>query len=106
MSNIFFLLFAIAIIVFAIVKTIYYFIEKRKIFESCRQVNSFEIRKLSGSILIDGTYRKRWEWCTFDLLINENSIFLFTAGFSLVPLKIINLLFSNKDKKIHEILYF
>ncbi|WP_312901936.1 hypothetical protein [Chryseobacterium taichungense] len=99
MSNTFFILFVIAIFVFAIGKTIYYFIEKKKIFESCRQSNSIEIKNISGTIFIDGGNRKRWEWCIFHLLINENSIFLFTVSFGLIPLKIINLLFSNKNRK-------
>jgi hypothetical protein len=39
------------------------------------------------------------ELCTFTLLINENSIFLFALSFSFIPLQVINLLFSNKNRK-------
>jgi len=94
-----FLYFFIGFVLFAIGKSIYYFIEKKTILENYKQVNSVEFKNISGTIFTDGGNKKRSEWCNFDLLINENSIFLFAASFSFIPLKIINLLFSNKNRK-------
>lgn len=82
MSNTFFLLFTAAIFIFAIGKSIYYFLEKNKILKICRHTNSIELKNISGTIFTnEGTFKKKYEWCSFDILINDNSIFLFSKGF-------------------------
>ncbi len=99
MNNTFFLIFIIGLCLFAIGKTIYYFIEKKKVLTTCKNPDSIEIKNITGTIFTDGGNNKRLELCTFNLLINENSIFLFTLSLSFMPLHIINLLFSNKNRK-------
>lgn len=100
MSNTFFLLFTAAIFIFAIGKSIYYFLEKNKILKICRHTNSIELKNISGTIFTnEGTFKKKYEWCSFDILINDNSIFLFSKGFSVIPFKVFNLLFSNSNRK-------
>ncbi len=100
MSNTFFLLFTAAIFIFAIGKSIYYFLEKNKILKICRHTNSIELKNISGTIFTnEGTFKKKYEWCSFDILINNNSIFLFSKGFSVIPFRVINLLFSNSDRR-------
>lgn len=92
--------FLTAVILFSAGKSIYYFIEKDKILKDCRALNSIEFKNITGALFTDeGTFKKKYEWCSFDLLINENSIFLFITGFSFIPFKVTNLLFSNSNKK-------
>lgn len=99
MSNTFFLLFTAAIFIFATGKSIYYFLEKNKILDTCKTADTIELKNISGTIFTDeSTFKKKYEWCSFDILINDNSIFLFSKSFSLTPFRIINLLFSNSNK--------
>lgn len=99
MSNLIFSCFFLALFTFAIGKTIYYFAEKNKIIKTCKLADTLELKNISGTIFTDeGTFKKKYEWCSFDLLINDNSIFLFAKSFSLTPFRIINLLFSNSNK--------
>lgn len=99
MNNNFFLVFVIGFCLFAIGKTIYYFIEKKKVLTTCKNSDSIEIKNINGTIFTDSGNKNRLELCTFTLLINENSIFLFALSFSFIPLQVINLLFSNKNRK-------
>ncbi|AZA53673.1 hypothetical protein [Chryseobacterium sp. G0201] len=91
--------FIIVFFLFAIGKSVYYFIEKKKILKNCKQTNSIELKNISGTIFTDQGNKKNFEWCSFNLLINENSIFLFSTSFHFIPLKTTNLLFSNKNRK-------
>lgn len=100
MSDLIFPLFFIVLFAFAIGKTIYYFVEKNKIVETCKLADTVELKNISGTIFTDeGTFKKKYKWCSFDILINNNSIFLFSKGFSVIPFRVINLLFSNSDRK-------
>ncbi|WP_415326096.1 hypothetical protein [Chryseobacterium sp. MMS23-Vi53] len=99
MSDIIFPCFVAGLILFFIISNIYFFIEKRKILANCKLENSIELKNISGTIFTDEGRNKRLEWCTFKLLINENSIFLFSASFGFIPFKTTNLLFSNKNRK-------
>ncbi|MCJ8155471.1 hypothetical protein MKJ01_17065 [Chryseobacterium sp. SSA4.19] len=99
MSNTIFFCFIIGFILFAIGKTIYFFIERKKILKTCKQINSIELKNINGTIFTDAGRNKRFEWCLFNLLINDNSIFLFSLSLSFIPLKITNLLFSNSKRK-------
>jgi hypothetical protein len=91
--------FIIALVLFVIISNIYFFIENRNILATCKSENSIEFKNISGTIFTDGGRNKRLEWCIFNILINENSIFLFSRGFSFIPFKTTNLLFSNKNRK-------
>jgi hypothetical protein len=99
MSDIIFPCFITGLIVFVIAINIYFFIEKRKILASCKLASSIELKNISGTIFTEEGIKKKFEWCSFNLLINENSIFLFSTSFSYIPFKTINLLFSNKNRK-------
>ena len=58
-NNIFFY-FLIAFILFAIGKSIYYFVEEKKILKNCKQINSIELKNINGTIFTDeGTFKKR-----------------------------------------------
>ncbi|WP_294287547.1 hypothetical protein [uncultured Chryseobacterium sp.] len=100
MPDLIFPLFFILLFAFAIGKTIYYFVEKNKIVETCKLADTVELKNISGTIFTnEGTFKKKYEWCSFDIMINNNSIFLFSKGFSAIPFRVINLLFSNSDRK-------
>lgn len=100
MSDLIFPFFFIVLFAFVIGKTIYYFVEKNKIIETCKLADTVELKNISGTIFTnEGTFKKKYEWCSFDILINDNSIFLFSKGFSVIPFRVINLLFSNSDRK-------
>ena len=98
-DNIFFY-FIIAFFLFAIGKSIYHFIEKKKILANYKQLNSIEINNISGSIVTtSGMLRQRFEWFTFDILINQNSVFLFPKSFYFIPSRAINLVYSTANNK-------
>ena len=44
--------------------------------------------------------KKKIHLCSFDLLINDNTIFIFRKSFYVIPMRKINLNFSNSDKKL------
>ncbi|MFC5873909.1 hypothetical protein SAMN05443633_101159 [Chryseobacterium arachidis] len=98
MSDLFFLCFVAGLVLFAVGKCIYFFIEKKKIVASCKLPASIELKNISGTIFTDAGRNKRFEQCFFHILINENSIFLFSIGFSFIPNKVTNLLFSNSNR--------
>lgn len=92
--------FFIASIFSAIIVGIYYFIQKKNIIKNYRQENSLELKNISGTIITDkGFLSWGMELGTFDLLINDNSIFLFLKSFGFIPGRITNLFFSNSNRK-------
>lgn len=44
--------------------------------------------------------KKKIQICSFDLLINDNTIFIFPKSFYVIPMRKINLNFLNSDKKL------
>ncbi|KQT26004.1 hypothetical protein ASG22_04745 [Chryseobacterium sp. Leaf405] len=95
-----FLYFFIGFVLFAIGKSIYYFIEKKTILENYKQVNSIEFKNIYGTIVTkSGMLRQRFEWCKFDILVNQNSVFLFTKNFYFIPSRLINLVYSTSNNK-------
>jgi hypothetical protein len=92
--------FFIASICSTIIVGIYYFIQKKNIIKNYRQENSNELKNISGTIITDkGFLSWGMELGTFDLLINNNSIFLFLKSFGFIPGRITNLFFSNSNRK-------
>lgn len=83
-----------------ILSIVYFSIQKRNILANYKQSDSKEIKNISGSIVTkSGTLRQRFEWCTFDILINQNSVFLFPKSFYFIPSRPINLVYSTVGNK-------
>ena len=100
MSDYIFSYFFIALFAFAIGRTIYYFVEKNKIVETYKLADTVELKNISGTIFTnEGTFKKKYEWCSFTLLINRNSLFIFPKDFYFIPSRSINIIFSNSDRK-------
>jgi hypothetical protein len=95
-----FLYFIIVSILLAVGKSIYFLNEKKKILTNYKLPNSIELKNISGTIFTDKGFLS-WglEFGTFDLLINDNSIFLFMKSLGFIPSRITNLIFSNSNRK-------
>lgn len=90
-----------AVILSLIVSVVYFFFEKRKIIENYTESNSKQLKNITGLIILDGgSLKKRIQFCNFDLLINESTIFIFPRSFYFIPMRKINLNFSNSSKKL------
>lgn len=90
-----------AIILSLIISVIYFFFEKRKIIKNYSVSNSKYLKNIRGLIISDGGYlQKKIQLCSFDLLINDNTIFIFPKSFYVIPMRKINLNFLNSDKKL------
>ncbi|AZA73631.1 hypothetical protein [Chryseobacterium indoltheticum] len=90
-----------AIILSLMISVIYFFFEKRKIIKNYSVSNSKYLKNIRGLIISDGGYlQKKIQLCSFDLLINDNTIFIFPKSFYVIPMRKINLNFSNSDKKL------
>lgn len=98
MPNIPFLFCIIAFILVPIAVSIYFSIEKNKILKHYKHTNSRELKNITGTTVTDKAFLN-WnlEFNTFDLLINNNSIFLFVKSYGFIPKRITNLLFSRSD---------
>ncbi|WP_045493967.1 hypothetical protein [Chryseobacterium sp. StRB126] len=97
-----FFYFIIAGLLFFVISGVFFFIQKDKIIEKYRQPDAVILKKIYGTITTvhKGTlhYNKRFQWCSFDILLNENSIFLFPRSFYIVPRGCINLKFRSNAK--------
>jgi len=94
MPNTLFPFFIAALILFPIVFGIYLSIQRQKILTT----NSRELKNIYGSTVTDkGFLSWNLEFNTFDVLINDNSIFLFVKVYGFIPIRITNLLFSRSD---------
>ncbi|KIC64786.1 hypothetical protein [Chryseobacterium taiwanense] len=90
--------FIAALILFPIALGIYFSIEKQKILTRCKLTNSRELQNIYGTTVTDkGFLNWNLEFNTFDVLINDNSIFLFVKAYGFIPIRITNLLFSRSD---------
>lgn len=92
--------FVPAAILIMIIAVLFFVIEKRKIIKNYRQVDSKELKNVTGLMISSGKgLSKKWQLCHFDLLINQNSIFIFPRSFYIYPVPKINLIFSNSDRR-------
>lgn len=90
--------FIATLILFPIALGIYFSIEKQKILTRCKLTNSRELKNIYGTTVTDkGFLNWNLEFNTFDVLINDNSIFLFVKVYGFIPIRITNLLFSRSD---------
>ncbi|SEW47837.1 hypothetical protein SAMN05421841_3641 [Chryseobacterium wanjuense] len=100
MPDTIFLYFLIASILLQTILGVFFFNQKKKIISEFKQTDSIELENINGVIITEnGYFRKNFKWCKFDLMINQNSIFLFPKNFYFIPNRAINLLFSYSDKK-------
>lgn len=91
--------FILIVILWISIYSLYFLIQKKNILSNYRQTDSKELKNISGTIITEnGFLRKKIQWCSFDILINSNSIFLFSKNFHILPDRIINLVFSNSNK--------
>ncbi|PJJ62940.1 hypothetical protein [Chryseobacterium geocarposphaerae] len=98
MTDTLFPFFIAALILFPIALGIYFSIEKQKILTSCKLPDSRELKNIYGTTVTDkGPLNWNLEFNTFDVLINDNSIFLFVKAYGFIPKRITNLLFSRSD---------
>jgi hypothetical protein len=92
--------FLIVGVVWIVVSFIFFSHQRKNIISNFKQADSKELKNIKGSVITDkGPLSKGIEWCSFDLLINENSIFLFEKSLYFIPSRNINLVFSNSDHK-------
>lgn len=91
--------FILIAILWIIISSMYFLIQKKNILSNYKQSDSKELKNINGTIITaKGFLRKSIQWCSFDILINQNSIFLFSKNFHILPSKVINLTFSHSNK--------
>ncbi|SHF25230.1 hypothetical protein [Chryseobacterium vrystaatense] len=92
----YFLLISIASLV---IFGVFSYFQNNRIITKYTQPDSIELKKISGKIVVEsGFLRKSFRFCTFHILLNQNSVFLFPADFYFIPSRFINLTF-NSDKR-------
>ncbi|MDN3694490.1 hypothetical protein QWZ06_20545 [Chryseobacterium tructae] len=93
----FFFYFIIAVPVFFIGSGIFFFIQKSKIIEKYKQPDAVIIKNINGTIttVTKGglQYKKSFQWASLDILLNQNSMFLFPRSYYIFPQACINLRF-------------
>ncbi|PIF44638.1 hypothetical protein CLU96_1616 [Chryseobacterium sp. 52] len=91
--------FFLAAIVFQLLLGIFFYVQNKKIIARFRNSDSREFKNISGKTVSDkGFLRRSFRWCSFNILINQNSVFLFPKDFYFIPGRFINLTFgSNKE---------
>jgi len=88
------------IVLYLIISTAFFTIKKYDIIKNYKQPNSHQIKNVTGLIIdSNGLLRQKAQWCNFEILINENSIFIFPRSFYIIPIRSINLIFSNSNRK-------
>ncbi|SHF36428.1 hypothetical protein [Chryseobacterium sp. OV279] len=87
--------FVAALVIFRI----FCYLQNKKIITKYRQPSSSELKNISGKIVVEsGFLRKNFRYCTFHILLNQNSVFLFPTDFYFIHSRFINLTF-NSDKR-------
>lgn len=88
--------------VFFIVSGIFFFIQKNKIIEKYRQPDAVMFKNIIGTMdtvsksLLQ--YNQNFQGYSFDILLNQNSMFLFPRNFYMIPRGCINLRFKSDAK--------
>jgi hypothetical protein len=84
---------------FFIISGVYFYIQKNKIIEKYRQPDAVVLKNIGGTIttITKGGLKnsKRFQWCSFEIFMNQNSIFLFPKDFYIIPRKCVNLRFGS-----------
>lgn len=80
--------------------TLYFIFEKNTIIKHYKKPTSKRIKNIIGLITdYNGFLSRKVQWCRFEILINENSIFIFPQSLYFIPIRSINLIFSNSERK-------
>lgn len=97
-----FVYFFYAIPAFFVVSGIFFFIQKDKIIEKYKQPDAVILKNINGTmstvIKSSLSYNKSFQWCSFEILMNQNSMFLFRRNFYIIPRGCINLKFKSDVK--------
>ncbi|RQO42659.1 hypothetical protein DBR39_01940 [Chryseobacterium sp. KBW03] len=97
MNTFFYLL--LAAMGFYIISGIFFYIKKNKIIEKYRQPDAAVLKNIRGTIttVSKGGLKNstRFQWCSFEIFMNQNSIFLFPKDFYIIPRKCVNLRFGS-----------
>lgn len=87
-------------IFFLIISTIYFTVKKHSTIKHYKNSTSKRIKNITGLITdYNGFLSRKVQWCRFEILINENSIFIFPQSLYFIPIRSINLIFSNSERK-------
>ncbi|SDQ12448.1 hypothetical protein SAMN05421664_0617 [Chryseobacterium soldanellicola] len=79
---------------------VYFSFQKKSFIKNYKQADTKILENINGMIITEnGPLRKSFQWCSFDIMINQNSIFLFPKSFYFLPKRAIQLIYSNSDKK-------
>ncbi|KMQ60258.1 hypothetical protein ACM46_18795 [Chryseobacterium angstadtii] len=77
-----------------IIPGIFFYFQNKKIITKYKQPDSRILKNINGKIVTDkGVLKKSFRWCRFDILLNQNSVFLFPKDFYFIPARFINLTF-------------
>ena len=99
MFNHTFFYFFLTSLLFTTLLGIFFSFQKKSIIKNHKQSDSKILKNVIGVIVIENEpLKKNFQWCSFDILINQNSIFLFPKSFYLFPRRAIQLIYSNSDK--------
>ncbi len=86
--------------IFKIFSGIFFSLQKKQILNHYKHSDSKEINNIFGKIIIERRFlRKNIQWCSYTLLVNRNSLFIFPKDFYFIPSRSINIIFSNSDTK-------
>ncbi|MEJ5105018.1 hypothetical protein [Chryseobacterium sp. MYb328] len=87
----------LAVPLFFVGSGVFFYFQKSKIIEKYKQADGVMIKNISGTMITVSKaglqYKKNFQWCSFDILMNPNSMFLFPRSYSVLPLSCINLRF-------------
>lgn len=87
-----FFYFFLALIGFQVIPGFFFYIQKKRIITKYGQPDSRQLKKINGTIILEnGFLRKKFRWCSFEILLNSNSVFLFPKDFYFIPGRFINL---------------
>lgn len=92
-----FFYFFLAVLIFFVISGVFFYFQKNKIIGKYKQPDGVMLKNISGTIVTISKgglqHKKSFQWCSFDILMNPNSMFLFPRSYSILPLSCINLRF-------------
>lgn len=90
----------VAILIFKLLSIFFFHFEQRNMIINYRRSDSNELKNINGKIITEnGLLKKSIQWCSFHIIVNRDSIFIFPKNFYIIPDRPVNLIFSNSDRK-------